>query len=697
MLNRKQFTIEIAGKPLTFEISRLAEQANAAVIASYGDTAVLATVVMDKGDRDIDYLPLTVDYEEKFYAAGKILGSRYMRREGKSSDEAVLSGRLIDRTMRPLFDQSIRREIQVILTVLSIDGENDPDFVALMAASAAVAISDIPWNGPVAGIGVAKVGDKLVVNPTTADLVDGFVLDGFASGPKDRINMIELEGNEAQEEDVFTAFELAQSEINKLVDFIQTKIVAEIGKKKVDIVSFKPDQELTNKIQHFLGDRLEKALYIPNKKESYDVLYDLKKEMMAMMDGEEYSAWDKSLADHIFEHTADEIVHKKTIEEGVRQDGRQLDEIRDLYGEVGLFRRNHGSALFVRGSTQALAVTTLASPDSEQMVETMEFTGKKRFMLHYNFPPYSVGETGRLRGPGRRDIGHGALAEKAVRSLIPSREQFPYAIRVVSEIMSSNGSSSMATVCATSLSLMDAGVPIKKQVAGIAMGLMLNEKGDYKILTDVQGSEDHHGDMDFKVAGTRDGVTAIQLDVKVVGLTPEIIKKTLEQAKKARLQILDVLDKVIDKPREKVSEFAPRISVIKIDPEKIGMVVGSGGKMINEIIEKTGIDSMDIDQDGSIFIVAKTDESAEAAKRYVEGIVHEYKVGEIVEGNIVKIMEFGAILEFAPGQDGMIHISELKEGFVKKVEEVVKMGDFVRAKIIRMERGKMSLSLKGLK
>lgn len=697
-LRKKQFSKKVAGRDLVLETSRLAEQADAAVVARYGETVVLATVVASKEDRDVDFLPLTVDYEEKFYAVGKILGSRFMRREGKSSDEAVLSGRLIDRVIRPLFNQGIRRDIQVIVTILAIDGENDPDFVALMAVSAALSISEIPWGGPVAGIGVAKIGNDYTLNPVNSQLDNGFDFDGFIAGPKDKINMIELEGVEAQEGNVEEAFVLTQKEINELIEF-QEEVVKEIGKpKKNEMISFNPYQDVDfyNKVKSFLDGKLEPAMFISDKQQSQEKLADVKYEMMEMLKAEEYTGSELAIAEHILESLLDELVHEKAIKENKRSDGRAMDEVRELGSEVGLIKRNHGSALFVRGGTQSLAITTLASPEGAQMVESIEFSGKKSFMLHYNFPPYSTGETKRLRGPGRREIGHGALAEKAVRNIIPSKDEFPYAIRVVSEIVASNGSSSMATVCATSLSLMDAGVPIKKPVAGIAMGLMDSGDGNYKILTDIQGPEDHHGDMDFKVAGSDDGITAIQLDVKNNGLTMPVIKETLAQAKKARLEILNHIKGTITGPRKELSAHAPRIITIKINPEKIGAVVGSGGKTINGIVEKTGVVAVDIDDDGQVFISAEDSEKAEAARNEVEMITKEYKVGDVVEGTVVKVMDFGAIVELSPYQDGMVHVSELSDQYVKNVRDVVKEGDFVRAKVIKIENGKMGLSLKGV-
>ncbi len=699
-LNRKQFKTEVFGRPLTLEVSDLAGQANAAVIGRYGETAVLVTVVMGNEDRPIDYFPLTVDYEERFYAAGKILGSRFVRREGRPSENAVLSGRLVDRTIRPLFDHRLRRDAQVAITILELDGENDPDFVSLITASTALAISDIPWNGPVTGVSILHDGQKLTFNPTIPELEKvwpaekGFL--SFVAGTKDRINMIELEGVDADETSVVAAYAEAQKEISKLSEW-QNKIVKEIGKPKASVHLAEPEASLVKMVTEFLADKLEPAVYVKHKQEMAAKMSAVREGLKGHLAAAGLDEKALEAADRLFETAVDELVHEKILKEEKRPDGRRLDEVRDLHAEVGLLKRTHGSALFVRGNTQALAVTTIAPPGSEQLIESMDFSGKKRFMLHYNFPPYSTGEVGRLGNPGRREIGHGALAEKAVRNLIPKQEEFPYTIRVVSEILSSNGSSSMATVCGTCLSLMDAGVPIKKAAAGIAMGMMTGKNGEYKVLTDIQGPEDHYGDMDFKVAGTADGVRAIQMDVKIDGLTTDMLRDGLAQAKKARLEILKVMHKALAEPRKDLSQYAPRVLVMKVNPEKIGEIIGPGGKVINGIIERTGALTIDIEQTGEVYIAGATKEKAEAAYQEVESIVKEYKIGDIVEGPIVKILEFGAIVQFGPNRDGMIHVSELKHGFVKKVEDVVKMGDFVRAKIIKADPdGRIGLSLKAM-
>ncbi|MEK7143763.1 MAG: polyribonucleotide nucleotidyltransferase [Patescibacteria group bacterium] len=696
-LKNQQFTAEIKGKTIVFEISKLAEQANAAVLGRCGGTSVLVTVVMGKKDREIDYFPLTVDYEERFYAAGKIIGSRFVRREGRPSEAAILSGRMIDRTIRPFFDQRFRRDVQIVITVLSYDEENDPDFIALISASTALAISDIPWNGPVAGVRIGKLKDEnnILVNPANSELRgDKFSFDAFVAGNENKINMIEFGGDQVIEEEVANGLEEAHREIKKIVEF-QKNIVKSVGRKKSETLLIEPDLELKKKIREFLKDKLETAVYAENKSEQQTNLEELKNKLAEHLAAEGLE--NPEGVDALFEEEVDALVHKNILASEKRPDGRKLDEIRPLHAETGLFERLHGSALFIRGGTQALGVVTLAPPGAEQLIETMEISYKRRFMLHYNFPPYTTGEVGRLGGAGRREIGHGSLAEKAVRSIIPSQDEFPYTIRVVSEILASNGSSSMATVCASSMALMDAGVPIKKAVAGIAMGLIIDKSGEnYKILTDIQGPEDHYGDMDCKVAGTTDGITAMQMDVKIEGVAVATLKEILSRAKKARLEILNFMSGAIAAPRPQVSSYAPVVLVSEISPEQIGEVIGPGGKMINAIIARTGVHTIDIEQTGKVFVAAAEAEKAKAAVAEIKAITREFRPGEIVEGEVIKILDFGAIVDLGGGKDGMIHVSELKSGYVEKVEDVLKIGDKVRAKIIRSENGRIGLSLKDL-
>ncbi len=705
LLNKKEFTLQFHGRDLKFTVSDLAGQANASIIGEYGDTSVLVTAVMGKQDRALDYFPLTVDYEERFYAAGKVLGSRFIRREGRPSTDAVLSGRLIDRSIRPLFDNRLRRDVQVVVTILSYDEENDPDFLALVTASLALSISDIPWNGPIAGVKLLLDGE-ISVNPFVSEvekiLQKEKTCEAFFSGTRNNtVNMIELGGREILESDAESLFARAQKEIATLIEF-QKEIVSKIGKPKATIAFVALDAAVAAEVRSFTYDKLQEIVYIPNGSERDTKLIELKTALREHLTAKEIAV---EQMEAILEQIINEIVHVNILEKEKRPDGRAIGTIRPLYAEVALFKRLHGSGLFMRGQTQSLAVTTLAAPGQEQLVETMESTQKRRFMLHYNFPPYSTGEAGRIGNPGRREIGHGALAEKALRAVVPSKDAFPYTIRIVSETLSSNGSSSMASVCAGTLSLMDAGVPISKPVAGIAMGLMTHQgydaqstRTEFKMLTDLQGFEDHYGDMDFKVAGTHDGITAIQMDLKIEGISMDIFKTGLAQALKGRLEILDVIQKVIPDPRPQLSVFAPIIRILQIKPEQIGMVIGPGGKVINGIIEQYGLETIDIDDDGSVFVAGDDVKKVEEAIAYIQNITKEFEVGEVVTGSIIKTFEFGAILDLGGGKDGMIHVSEIQGGFLKSAEDVLKVGQTVTAKIIRVdESGKIGLSIKALK
>jgi len=683
-----------AGQTLKIEIGKLANQANGSVVARIGETVVLATAVMSKiPKKGGDYFPLTVDFEERFYARGKILGSRFIRREGRPSEEAILNGRLIDRSIRPLFDQGARNDVQIVATVLSVDEKNDPDIVAINAVSAALMISDIPWNGPVAAVRIGKSDGKWIINPGFEEREAG-ISDLVVSVSKDmKINMIEAGPlSEISEDELAEGINFAMEYLQKIIDFNQK--IADDFKTQKTIFSIETlDADLQNEAIRFLNDggALEKAIYEKDRSKRADNLDLLKAQLMERV---KTINEDKSgAAEIIFEKAVDEIVHKNILEKNRRPDDRNLDELRSLSSEIGVLPRTHGSGLFQRGETQVLSALTLGSPSDEQIIEGMIIQTKKHFMHQYNFPPFSVGETGRVGAPGRREIGHGSLAERALLKMVPGKEEFPYAIRIVSEVLSSNGSSSMASTCASTLALMDAGVPLKKPVAGIAMGLMSDEKGNYKILTDIQGPEDHYGDMDFKVAGTRDGITAMQMDVKVDGITVDILKEGLAQAKKARLEILDNMEKTIAKPKPELSPLAPRIITVQIPIDKIRDVIGSGGKIINEIIAQTGA-AIDIEETGLIFITGTNEKSSMAAKAIIEGIVKEYKVGEMVTGKVTQILDFGAIVEFGHGKDGMIHISELAPRRVEKVTDIVQVGDEVTVKIKRVENGKISLSLK---
>jgi len=712
---KETFKLEIGGKELKVEIRNLAEQASGNVLVQYGDTLVLATAVMSKNESEgAGFFPLTVDYEERFYAAGKILGSRYLRRESRPSDEAILTSRFIDRAIRPCFPQNLKREVQVVVTCLSWDGENDPDIIGLIAASLALSISDIPWSGPIAALRIGKGEEKFILNPTYAEREKSnldFAVTGMSSpsarflGNKDNddvlISMMELEGDEIEESVVVEAIESAKPYLKKLIDF-QKEIAEKVGKEKIKINEPPQDPELEKEIKDFLGDRLENALYQKDKAERMDdvnqlkdeLIYHIRRKYPASMGEEDKSSSSSSAAARIFEEEINRLVHKNAIASEKRPDGRKIDEIRKIQVEVGLLPRTHGSGLFCRGITHALSILTLGAPSDVKLLEGMEVTGKKRFMHHYNFPPYSSGEIKPLRGPGRREIGHGMLAEKALFPLIPSFDEFPYTMRIVTEILSSNGSTSMASVSSSILALMDAGVPIKKQAAGIALGLMQDGKGNYKILTDIQGPEDHHGDMDFKIAGTKDGITAIQMDVKIEGIGEEILKEALARGKRARLQILDEMSKVISSPRPELSPYAPRIIILQINPEKIREVIGPGGKIINEIIEECGV-SIDIEDSGRIFITAEKETAGIKAADWIKNITREVKVGEIFQGKVQRILDFGAFVEILPGQDGLVHISQLADYRVNKVEDIVKIGDIIPVKVISIdEQGRINLSLK---
>ena len=675
------------------ELSNWAEQANGSVLVRLGDTMVLATAVMSLSPREGGgFFPLSVDYEEKFYATGKILGSRFVKRETRPSEEAILAARMIDRSIRPRFDLRMRNEVQIVVTMLSVDGENDPDILALLASSLALSLSDIPWQGPIAGGRVARVNGEFILNPVfkEREMAD---LDVVVSGTDGRINMLEARAAEVSEDDFLKAVEWGHGFVKELVDF-QKKIIQENPREKAAAKLLETPQELKELIKKEFSSKIEEALYQKVKKERTGSLATLQEEWL--MRAQEFcpERFQKQGAEYIFEDEINEIIHRRIIKKGERPDGRAPDELRNLQASAGILPRVHGSGLFARGETRALSSLTLGAPGDEQIIEGMEIRTKKRFIHHYNFPPYSTGEVKPMRGPGRREIGHGALAERAISPLIPSKESFPYTIRIVSEILSSNGSSSMASVCGASLALMDAGVPIKKPAAGAAMGLIMDENGKYKVLSDIQGPEDHHGDMDFKVAGTRDGITAVQMDVKIEGITPQIIKDTLVQAHRSRMQILDLMATVLSEPRPELSPWAPRVNIIKINPEKIGALIGPGGKVINDIIAQTGA-QIDIEDDGTVFITSETEDGMKKALSLVKQITREIKPGELLEGRVARILDFGAMVEIGPKQDGLIHISELAPWRVEKVTDIVKIGDVVPVKVKNVdEQGRINLSLK---
>lgn len=692
----KHFQLQVGEKKIDLLFSNWAEQANGSVLAKMGDTAVLVATVMGKEDREgIDFFPLLVNYEEKYYAAGKIYGSRYLRRESRPSETAILTSRLIDRTIRPLFSPLMRRDVQVVATCVSIDEKNDPDVLSIIATSLALATSNIPWKGPVSAVRIGWSKEKgFIIDPTYEER-DTLSLELIISGPNKEINMLDGEGKEVPEEIIKKAFALGEETI-KNINQQQEAIIKEVGKEKENVVVHQIDSSLKKEAELFLQGKLENAIYEKGKQEREEKLATLKKELDKYLRGKDFS--DEVLEDEdiLFEEMINQVVHKNILEKEKRPDGRKLDEVRPLSMKIDLFPRLHGSALFERGATHILSVVTLGSPTDVLTMQGMEVSGEKRFMHHYNFPGYSSGEVAPVRSPGRREIGHGALGEKALRPLIPTKEQFPYTIRVVSEVLSSNGSTSQGSICASSLALMAAGVPIKRHVAGIAMGLMSDETGRYKILTDIQGPEDHHGDMDFKVAGTKEGVTAIQMDIKVRGVTSQLLSEALDRARKARLFIIDNMEKVIAAPRKELSPYAPRIYTLQIKPDKIGELIGPGGKVIQQITRDTGAD-IDIQEDGEVFVTAPGKESADEALKQIKDITKSFSVGEVVEGKVVQIRDFGAIVDLGHHKEGLLHISELAPYHVNKVEDVVHKGEVLKVKIKRIEdNGRISLSLKGL-
>lgn len=710
----QKFSASWGGKDLFIEVGRLAPQTNASCTVQYGDTVVLATVVMSKNIREgIDFFPLIVDCEEKMYAAGKIKSSRFIKRETRPSDEAILTGRLIDRSIRPLFDDRLRNDIQVIITVLSVDGENDLDIPALIAASCALTISDIPWNGPIAGIRIGLIPSSLsekkaewVINPSY-EARSKSLLDLVIAGGLEKITMIEAGSNEVNEETFLEAIQFGQKhcrEILKLIQEVQEKVGLPkksfaINEDGLEETTPAQEQEVIEIAKNYLGENLEEILYNRprlTKAERAEALTQLETGLEEELQKKNIGKERRRLAYNYFKRIIEDFVSQIILQKNKRVDGRALDEIRPLSIEVGLLPRTHGSALFQRGETQVLSIVTLGSPGDVQLFEGIEGSGKKRYMHHYNFPPYSVGEVSPLRGPGRREIGHGALTEKSLLPLLPSKEDFPYTIRVVSEVMSSNGSSSMAATCGSTLALMDAGVPIKKPVVGLAMGLASGEGGSFKIITDLQDLEDGKGGMDFKIAGTADGITTIQMDTKTSGLTLEILQKALEQAKKGRLEILEAIQKVIPAPRPELSPYAPRIIAFYIKPDKIREVIGPGGKVINEIIDKTGV-QIDIEDDGLVSITSTSKEGLDKAVEWVKNIIREVVAGEIFEGQVTRIMDFGAFVEVLPGQEGLVHISEMAWGHTNQVEDVLQIGDKVKVKVKEIdEMGRINLTMKEL-
>lgn len=713
---KQQYTQELGGRTLTIETGTFASQANGSVTVRYGDTVVLGTAVMSSSVREgMDYFPLLVDYEERLYAAGKIKGSRFIKREGRPSDEAILTARLVDRSIRPLFNQAGRNDVQVVLTVLSVDQENDPDIVALIAASAALAVSNIPWKGPIGAVRVGRINGEWVLNPTY-EAREKSELDLVLAGTKDEHIMIEASANEVDEQTVLGALEFAQKWVKKVIELID-EVAEKEGQAKAEFDSMKMTDEekaarekIADKVKAFASGKLRDILTAKDKNVRKEKRVALEAELDEMLKKDnEVSKEQRASGLGSLEELMEEEARRLVLEENIRVDGRKLDEIRSLSAAAGILPRTHGSGLFQRGETQVLSIVTLGSPGDEQLLDTMELSGKKRYMHHYNFPGFSTGEVKPIRTPGRREIGHGALAEKAIMPMLPPKEQFPYTIRVVSEVLSSNGSSSQASICGSTLALMDAGVPIKEPVAGIAMGLITDLKTKkFKVLTDIQGIEDHSGDMDYKVAGTKKGITTIQLDIKLGSIPHAVSVETLEAAKKARLKILDVMTQAIPEPRKELSPFAPRIVSIQIDPEKIREVIGKGGETINKIIDECGgadVTKIDIEDSGLVMVTSHSKEMSDKAITWIQNLTREILPGEIFDGTVAKIVadrmsgkEIGAVIDLLPGKDGMVHISELSVNHVPTVSDVVKIGDKVKVKVLDVdkERGRISLSMKQL-
>lgn len=686
--NKQVFSTTINGNKLTVEVGELAKQANGACMVHYGDTSVLSVATASKEPKDLPFFPLTVNYEEKLYAVGKIPGG-FIKREGRPSEKAILASRLIDRPIRPLFPEGFRNEVQVISTVMSVDQDCSSEIAAMIGSSIALSISDIPFNGPIAGINVGIVDGKFIINPSI-EQQEQSDLELTVAGTKDEINMVEAGANEISEATVLDAIMFAHEEIARLVAF-QEEIVEQAGKEKTAIELFEIDPAIKAEVETKAKVALTKAIQVEEKHAREAAIEQVKEETLA-----QYEDAEEDVLKHV-KLTLDDMlkdeVRRLITEEKVRPDGRKTDEIRPLSSRIGLLPRTHGSGLFTRGQTQVLSVCTLGALGDVQILDGLDLEESKRFMHHYNFPQYSVGEVGPIRAPGRREIGHGALGERALEKVIPSETEFPYTVRVVSEVLESNGSSSQASICAGTLAMMDAGVPIKAPVAGIAMGLV-KTGDDYSILSDIQGLEDALGDMDFKVAGTEKGITAIQMDIKIDGLSKEILQESLEQAKIGRLHILNSMLATIHEPKSKLSPYAPKILTMHINPDKIRDVIGPSGKQINKIIEETGV-KIDIEQDGTVFISSTEEEMNDQAKKIIENLVREVEVGQIYLGTVKRIEKFGAFVELFKGKEGLVHISQLQDKRTNKVEDVVDLGDKIMVKVKEIDnQGRVNLSRK---
>ncbi|EKH2199345.1 polyribonucleotide nucleotidyltransferase [Staphylococcus pseudintermedius] len=692
---KKVFKTEWANQPLTIETGQLAKQANGAVLVRYGDTVVLSTATASKEPRDGDFFPLTVNYEEKMYAAGKIPGG-FKKREGRPGDEATLTARLIDRPIRPLFPDGYRHDVQIINTVLSADPNCSPEMAAMIGSSMALSVSDIPFQGPIAGVNVGYVDGEYVINPNLEQR-EKSRLDLEVAGHKDAVNMVEAGASEITEAEMLEAILFGHEEIKRLCAF-QEEIIAHLQPEKREFIPEEKNQTLIDSVTQMTKDEnLNGAIQTFDKQERDANLDAIKERILANFENEEDPENEALLKEvgTIINTLIKDEVRRLIADEKIRPDGRKPDEIRPLSSEVGLLPRAHGSGLFTRGQTQALSVLTLGSISEYQIIDGLGEEEHKRFMHHYNFPNFSVGETGPVRAPGRREIGHGALGERALRYIIPDEKTFPYTVRIVSEVLESNGSSSQASICGSTLALMDAGVPIKAPVAGIAMGLVTREES-YTILTDIQGMEDALGDMDFKVAGTTEGITAIQMDIKIDGLTKEVIEEALEQARKGRLAILEHMMQTIDQPRKELSAYAPKVEIMQIKPEKIRDVIGPGGKQINEIIDATGV-KLDIEQDGTVFIGSTEQDMINQARAWIESIVREAEVGQVYDAKVKRIEKFGAFVELFPGKDALVHISQISNGRINKVEDVLNMGDTLKVKVTEIDKqGRVNASHKVL-
>ena len=690
MLETRKYECEVGGRTLVIETGKLAMQADEAVTVRWGDTVILVTLCIAAKPREgVDFLPLTVDYEERLYAAGKIPGG-FIRREGRPSQEATLTSRMTDRPLRPLLPKNWRREIQLIITVLSVDHENDPDVLALIGSSAVLHMSGIPFAGPVGAVHVGYINDELVLNPPLPQ-IEKSKLDLVVASTKDTVAMIEAGSQEVSEELLLQAIEFGH-QANQNIISLQERMREELGKPKEEPpTSTAVDRKAAPAVSQIISEKLEQTLFQPDKLNRDQSLGEFEAELVGKL-GEQFSEGEIISA---FEDAAKKALRSGVLDHGKRVSGRGFTEVREINCETGIIPRTHGSGLFSRGLTQVLAITTLGPVKKEQQLDGLGLDESKRFMHHYNFPPFSVGEARRVGSPGRREIGHGALAERALIPVLPKDEDFPYTIRLVSEVLSSNGSTSMGSVCAGSLSLMDAGIPIKKSVAGIAMGLVTDDNGRFVVLTDLEGMEDFYGDMDFKVAGTTDGITAVQMDTKLKGLSMEIVRATLQQAHEARLHILDIMNRTISSSRPDVSPYAPRMYKITINTEKIGAIIGPGGKTIRSIQEQTGT-TVDVDNDGTVLIGSTNAESANQAIAMIEGLTKEVEIGSIYTGKITRLLPFGAFVEILPGKEGMVHISELANYRVPAIEDEVKVGDEITVKVIRNEDGKIALSRKAV-